>query len=252
MWEAKSNGLMRVLAPLKIENQLDSTKKLNKLFNEEVITTLLQINSESRPMTHFDPLYGELLTSREVSDMTGLTMNQLRNYRQTDRIESAPFGFVRIGGAVYYRKVVIQAYINLTGSAFANRVYVQTDLDKQFPLSGELESNEDKREQLIKLGAITTANAWTKWYQWYSDIRPESAGSESKQWREEFWQLIDPVTPYVAPTRSQRGEYPEQYYLTWTYAMRKAYASVYKFGITDAEIMALPSGSVPPEKEETK
>lgn len=203
-------------------------------------------------MSIYDPYYGELLTPRETSNLTGFTMNQLRNWRMQTRIESAPFGFIRIGGAVYYRKVVVDSYVDDNGGIAQTRTYIQTERDRRFPISASMEENSIKREQLIKLGAITTANAWTKWYQWYGDQRPESAGTDSKQWREHFWKLIDPVTEYVAPTRSQRGEYPEQYYLTWVYAMRRAYADVYKFEISDAEIMSLPTGSVPPEKEETK
>ena len=55
------------------------------------------------------PRFGELLTSREVSDLTGYTMNQLRNFRQ--RMESAPFGHVRQGGTSWYVKSEIMTWL---------------------------------------------------------------------------------------------------------------------------------------------
>lgn len=79
-----------------------------------------------------DPVYGELLSSREVSLSTGFTMNQLRNWRLVSRHELAPFGHVRIGGTSYYRKVVVQDWIAEHGNQ--RGVYVQTERDKKFPI----------------------------------------------------------------------------------------------------------------------
>lgn len=59
------------------------------------------------------PTFGDLLSSKEVAEITGFTLNQLRNFRQ--RIDSAPFGFVRQGGSAWYRKVEIDAWLSRNG-----------------------------------------------------------------------------------------------------------------------------------------
>jgi hypothetical protein len=57
----------------------------------------------------YDPIYGELLTTKEVTSITGFTLNQLRNHRQ--RIETSPFSFVRQGGTSWYRKDDIDLWL---------------------------------------------------------------------------------------------------------------------------------------------
>ena len=79
-----------------------------------------------------DPVYGELLSSREVSLSTGFTMNQLRNWRLPNRHDLAPFGSIQIGGTSYYREVVVQDWIDEHGNQ--QGVYVQTARDKKFPI----------------------------------------------------------------------------------------------------------------------
>jgi len=61
-----------------------------------------------------DSNFGELLSSREVAAITGFTMNQLRNFRQ--RVDSAPFGFVRQGGSAWYLKGEIDAWVQENGT----------------------------------------------------------------------------------------------------------------------------------------
>lgn len=62
-----------------------------------------------------DPFYGELLTAREVSELSGFTMNQMRNWRLPSRLDRAPFGFLSIGKAPYYSKVVVDSWLDIHG-----------------------------------------------------------------------------------------------------------------------------------------
>ncbi len=78
------------------------------------------------------PVYGELLTAKEVSEATHFTLNQLRNWRNDTRAHLAPFGSIQIGGTSYYRKIVVEAWIERNGTQSA--VYRMTDLDREFPL----------------------------------------------------------------------------------------------------------------------
>lgn len=78
------------------------------------------------------PTYGELLTAKEVCALTGFTMNQLRNWRTEHRRHLGPFGFLSIGGTSYYRKVVVEAWLQENGPQYA--VYHPTEFDKKFPL----------------------------------------------------------------------------------------------------------------------
>lgn len=64
--------------------------------------------------------------------MTGFTMNQLRNWRIPARLHLAPFGYVAIGATAYYRKVVVEAYVEEMG--FSHDAYRTTPLDLKFPL----------------------------------------------------------------------------------------------------------------------
>ena len=60
-------------------------------------------------MAQYHPKFGELLSSREVSDMTGYTMNQLRYFRQDHT--KAPFPMVKKGNTTLYRLTDIEKYI---------------------------------------------------------------------------------------------------------------------------------------------
>ena len=203
-------------------------------------------------MTTYHPKFGELYTSKEVSDLTGFTANQLRNWRQRQN-ETMPFGFIRQGGTSFYRKIVIDTWLEENDGGVAE--YVMSDLDKRFPIERETASDREKIESLKKLQGITTANAYLKYYQWYCDssgLEFAEASNRVENWQKQLWALhtgqsIDQVGKF--PLRKERGEQPEYYWLGWTWAMRKAYADVYKLDVTDQEIIELPAGDVPPLKE---
>lgn len=203
-------------------------------------------------MTTYHPKFGELYSPKEVADLTGFTANQLRNWRQRQG-ETMPFGFIRQGGTSFYRKVVVDAWLEENDGGIAE--YVMSDLDKRFPIERELASDRDKVENLKKLQGITTANAYLKWYQWYCDssgLTFSEASNKVEQWQKELWALhtglpLDQVGKF--PTRKQRGEQPEHYWLGWCWSMRRAYADVYSLDVSNQEILDLPAGEVPPLKE---
>jgi hypothetical protein len=203
-------------------------------------------------LTTYHPKFGELYSPKEVADLTGFTANQLRNWRQRQG-ETMPFGFIRQGGTSFYRKVVVDAWLEENDGGLAE--YVMSDLDKRFPIERELATDRDKVENLKKLSAITTANAYLKWYQWYCDssgLDYNTTATNTENWQKQFWSIhtatpLDQVSK--PPTRKQRAEQPDYYWLSWCWAMRRAYADVYSLDVSDEEIMSLPSGEVPPLKE---
>ena len=203
-------------------------------------------------MTTYHPKFGELYSPKEVADLTGFTANQLRNWRQRQG-ETMPFGFIRQGGTSFYRKVVVDAWLEENDGGIAE--YIMSDLDKKFPIERELATDREKVDTLKKLMGITTANAYLKWYQWYCDssgLTFSEASNKVEQWQKELWALhtglpLDQIGKF--PTRKQRGEQPEHYWLGWTWAMRKAYADVYNLDVSNQEILDLPAGDVPPLKE---
>jgi transposase-like protein len=203
-------------------------------------------------LTTYHPKFGELYSPKEVADLTGFTANQLRNWRQRQG-ETMPFGFIRQGGTSFYRKVVVDAWLEENDGGIAE--YIMSDLDKKFPIERELATDREKVDTLKKLMGITTANAYLKWYQWYCDssgLTFSEASNKVEQWQKELWALhtglpLDQIGKF--PTRKQRGEQPEHYWLGWTWSMRKAYADVYNLDVSNQEILDLPAGDVPPLKE---
>lgn len=202
-------------------------------------------------MAHFDPLYGELLTSREVSEMTGLTMNQLRNYRLPERQAKMPFGFIRVGGTTYYRKAVIEAWLEKNGVVTPE--YVQADIDKEIPLNNVLAGDPAKRAILDKLKAINTENSFSSMATWVIEKSGISNGTSliHNEGRRllaiergiEDWQTL----PRPAVTMKETDQ--EGFWKIWTYGVRKAYAQANQLDVTDEEIIKIPVGDVPPLRE---
>lgn len=196
----------------------------------------------------YHPRYGELLTSREVAELTGFTMNQLRNHRQ--RPETSPLKFVRQGGTSWYRKSDVDAYIEIHGGT--EWEYLGGDQSIGTPLVNEAAVGEHKKhlDEIIK---ITTRNSWTKWYTWFTDHSgwPDPYG-DTRKWQVELHKLatgedLEQLYPkgefYKMRTQDIARFWPS---LTW--AMRKAVAQVRGYEITDEEIIAAPVGEVPPSK----
>ena len=200
-------------------------------------------------MTHYDPLYGELLDSREVAEMTGLTMNQLRNWRLPSRQDSMPFGYLKIGGSVKYRKAVVDAWLEKNGAIVPE--YVQGELDKQVPLNDVLASNPAKRDGLAKLAKITTRNSWTSMATWL--IEQSGIDNGTKVIHDEGKRLLAlergvDVSEFGTPNANLKSNDPDAFWKIWTYGVRKGFAQVNSLDVTDEEIMSLPVGDIPPLK----
>ncbi len=199
-------------------------------------------------MSTYHPKYGELLTSREVSDLTGFTMNQLRNQRT--KPETSPIKFVRQGGTSWYRKSDVDAYIEINGGS--EWEYIGGPESIATPLVNESAVGQ-RKEYLDELSKITTRNSWTKWYTWFTDHSGwKDPYGDTRKWQVELWKLstgedLDELYPKSAFYK-MRAEDPLRFWPSITFAMRKAVAQVRGHEITDQEIIELPVGEVPPSK----
>jgi hypothetical protein len=199
-------------------------------------------------LSTYHPKYGELLTSREVSDLTGFTMNQLRNQRT--KPETSPIKFVRQGGTSWYRKSDVDAYIEINGGS--EWEYIGGPESIATPLVNESAVGQ-RKEYLDELSKITTRNAWTKWYTWFTDQSGwKDPYGDTRKWQVELWKLstgedLDELYPKSAFYK-MRSEDPLRFWPSITFAMRKAVAQVRGHEITDQEIIEIPVGEVPPSK----
>jgi len=188
------------------------------------------------------------LTSREVSDLTGFTMNQLRNQRT--KPEASPIKFVRQGGTSWYRKSDVDAYIELNGGS--EWEYIGGPESITTPLVNESAVGQ-RKEHLDELSKITTRNAWTKWYTWFTDHSGwKDPYGDTRKWQVELWKLstgedLDELYPKSAFYK-MRSDDPMRFWPSITFAMRKAVAEVRGHEITDREIIEIPVGEVPPSK----
>lgn len=203
-------------------------------------------------MTTFHPTYGVLMTPREVSADTGLTMNQLRNWQVPARQAKAPFGFVQIGASPYYRQVVVQAWIERNGGN--NVKFIPAGLDNEFPVSDVLEKDVEKQKRLVMLSTITTANQFFRWGSTLGDILQERYGNGIREHSRRLYGMWKGISPEEAAaldhiTRGQMAKNLEQYYVGSTLAHRRLWADTQGWDITDAEIVSLPVGDIPPLKE---
>ena len=201
-------------------------------------------------MSIYDPLYGELITASEVVSMTGFTANQLRNWRVDSRLHLAPFGYVSIGAKPYYRKIVVEAWVEENGGS--QRVFKSAGLDAKFPVDELLAVDDDKRKALMELASITTANQWLKWTPFFGRVAPKTWVDDVNRLQPELfakWSKSE-VANYVP--YGKRGEFPEQWFVGNVLAFRRMLCDLRGWDITDDELFALPVGDVPPLKETDK
>lgn len=184
-------------------------------------------------MATYSPVYGELLTAKETAQLTGFTMNQLRNWRIPARQSLAPFGFVSIGVSPHYRKVVVQDYLEECGAQTAN--YVMTERDKKFPLGTASSNDLAKIEASNILSKITTETV----YKWLGK-ELDKKYSFLRTW-EQYWALTG--KPYVKMDDRMTD-------LSWFEAAvqtKRLYINdLQGVGLTTEEILAMPVGAVPP------
>ena len=197
-------------------------------------------------MPQYNPVYGELLSSREVSDITVYTLNQLRNQRQ--RPDTSPFPFIRLGGTSFYRKADIDSWIDANGGLEIQ--YVVSDHHKPAPLE-MTEDNQLKREHLSKLAKITTANAWTSMATWL--IEQSGIENGTKFIHDEGKRLLAverkcDASDFGTPNAEMKSNDPDAFWKIWTYGVRKGFAQVNSLEVSDTDIIKIPVGDVPPMK----
>jgi hypothetical protein len=198
-------------------------------------------------MAHYDPQYGYLLTAKEVSDMTGFTMNQLRNYRQRG---NSPIHFLTDGNTSWYRKEDVLAYIETNGTKKLE--YHTTGSYNPAPVVGT-PKNQEQREHLATMAKITTENAWGSHGTWLTEQSGlPDAHNKVNEWARHFWDLYRQEIPEAEefiPLNISRIENPSQYWKAITWAVRRATAHIKGWNdVTDREIMDIPVGEVPPSR----
>lgn len=201
-------------------------------------------------MGMFHPVYGELMTSKEVSAATGHTLNQLRNWRMESRKDSAPFGSILIGATSYYRQVVIQDWIDEHGRQDGK--YHMTERDKKFPLNVAVEGDTKHREAMGLITAITPENVlymFEKLSKQSVDIAMTWANSGKTRFIRE--EMPDWTPTALRLTQDTRFQHPI-WFTAMVKAMRLAQNEIAGLGLTEDEILAIPVGTVPPVREVRK
>lgn len=202
-------------------------------------------------MAHYDPVYGDLLTSREVSDLTGFTVNQLRNQRQR---KTSPLPFISDGNTSWYRKSDVMKYLERRGNV-VREYYVPEGFDPD-PIEQSVVTLE-RREHLGQLAKITTANAWSKWTEKltlnggmeineaYQFIADEQVRLYKLATGDDLRQMYGNDVDY--PVRKND---PMRYWPSRTYGIRSLARKIYGWDVTDEDILNVPIGEVPPSKIE--
>ena len=200
-------------------------------------------------MSIYHPRFGELLTSKEVVDMTGFTLNQLRNSRQ--RGNGLPF--VKQGGTSWYRKADVDAWLTEHGGV--QWEYIIPDGAVEAPLENP-EATGVRSEHLVKLAGITTRNSLTKWYSWLledSGVEYSVAFNKVREYQIEFHKQatgedLEELYPSLVEFNLMRKKDPFRFWGAFTFAVRKAVADVNGWVVSDEEILGAPVGEVPPSK----
>jgi hypothetical protein len=184
-------------------------------------------------------LYGELLTAKEVCSFTGFTMNQLRNWRVPARRELAPFGFVSIGSTPYYRKVVVQDYLDENG--VQQGVYVMSDRDKKFPVAVAEAISLDENLARTTLAKLTSATV-DSWINGKLNTAGLTWVAEWKRAWATMEQALNLAPSFILP--QNRWEHPE----FWNLAVHSARYLINEeqdLGLTVEKILDLGTSTAP-------
>jgi len=199
-------------------------------------------------MTTYHVRYGTLLSSREVANMTGYTLNQLRYQRNNP--ESSKIPFIRQATNSFYREVDVEAWLEDNGTI--GEEYVTIGGGRAMPLTNP---NADRAKTVVlsDLAKITTSNAWGSHGTWLleqSGLREPYKRVD--EWAEELWNKHRATTPEAEefmPLNFSRLDLVTQYWPATVWAVRRATAFIRGWEVTDEEIMAMPVGDVPPNKQ---
>jgi len=187
--------------------------------------------------------FGELLTAKETCEITGFTMNQLRNWRVPARRSLAPIGYVAIGATPYYRKVVVQAWLDENGQQ--QGVYFPSELDKRFPVAiGEALSVEQNLNNAI-LSKISTETV-NDWLNQLVDVRGIGI---NKEWKETYTEVQNALgLPNVAVSSMLKHTNPH----FWDVAVHSARLFTVRdkgMDVSLDDLLAMSVGDTPPARE---
>jgi hypothetical protein len=201
-------------------------------------------------MAFFDPQFGELLTSKETAELTGFTMNQLRNFRQRG---NSPIHFLSDGNTSWYRKADVLAYLDIHGSK--KMEYHKTGGYDPAPVT-VMNVSIENREQFAQMAKITTRNAWSKWTETLTQAGVMSIVDAYQFLEDETVRLYK-----LKHGEDLREKHPDQnmdFFLRkndpsafWqgrTWATRSLARTIYNWEISDEDILNAPIGEVPPPK----
>ena len=201
-------------------------------------------------MTHYDPVYGELLTSKEVSALTGFTMNQLRNHRQR---KTSPIAFINAGNTSWYRKQGVDDYLAEHGPISFE--YVVPEGAKSSPLIGSV-ADSARRDDIAKMRNVTTRNCWSKWVQYLTEDSGIPIIEAFDRIEAEQVRLYEMATgdnlkamyPDIKDFNLMRKHDPFRFWPSHCFGVRKVLAEHWGLDVTDQEILDAPVGDVPPTK----
>jgi hypothetical protein len=202
-------------------------------------------------MTNFHPMYGELLNAREVSDLTGYTLNQLRYFKREK--DKSPFPMLRLGGTTLYVKRDIDIWIEQNGGAEIE-YFVPDGVASAGALNPTYKT--ENKEQFAQMAKITTRNAWSKWTEPLTQAGVMSIVDAYQFLEDETVRLYK-----LKHGEDLREKHPDQnmdFFLRkndpsafWqgrTWATRSLARTIYNWEISDEDILNAPIGEVPPPK----
>lgn len=184
----------------------------------------------------FHPIYGDLMTAKEVAEATHFTLNQLRNWRNDTRGHLAPFGSIQIGGTSYYRRIVVQAWIDRNGTQAGT--YRMTDLDREFPLNEAVSTELGKIDAINTVSRITTENVMN-WLETQLDKNISFIDTWKATWAELG-------TDYISKNDASVNY---AWYPSAVQTQRLFVSNAQGLGLTVEDIKAIPVGAVPPLNE---
>jgi hypothetical protein len=201
-------------------------------------------------MTTFHPVYGDLMTAKEVSDVTGFTPNQLRNWRMEARAHLAPFGSIQIGRTSFYRQVVVQDWIDENGRQ--DGTYRMTDRDRKFPLNVAVEGDIKKRDAMSRIQAVTPENV-KSWQDYLFGVDQQRTMHYSNIVKNEFLSELLGREVGLSNSVSADQRFSEPVWFEAVVpAMRLQLNEMYGLGLSRDEVLSVPIGQVPPIKEVKK
>jgi len=203
-----------------------------------------------------DSKLGTLIKIDEVTALTGISKSSLRSWRRDAYRHLAKFDEYThpSSNAVWYRLADIEAWLlehgkEVTGSS----MFIRSEAPNAVRAPVDESMTPDKHAALTELRKITTANHVVTYLPMVNKmVGRGEVHARLMDLQIKFYSLFkgapDTELTFIG-NAGVAGEHFEQYYYGTTQAIRRIYADARKWDVTDAEILALPVGDVPPLKE---